>query len=1276
MWLLRRDICYTLVFWGLLLSPARCQAPAITGLSPYNVPTAGGEVVTFTGTNLVNVPWEISDECGTEWTDVTWVSSTELTAVSAEKIDQYGSGSGCNSRVSTNRTYGFSDITYSGTSISSISHLSFGYTLPNITGVVQDAKTGVYNITGTNFAAVADNIDFHYAGDSCDISVPYHCGVGVRLIQHSILQCSRDTNQKEKMLAGHLYDVDIAFPDVNGGIEKFSFVQPENNDALAGIPTSTTLFEGKSLTYTLTSVKPLAAIDPADPHQPTFRGIEVMVAATSDNPNYNCSVDHPMAYIEPPEPHPLPPTEVMITASGNNQIDEGTNAVVYSCTVTHTIMQAQDTSIVGKVQTLYISVLNDDPASMNLYTITPDSYLAPAATINYDDSYSVVFLPFYNLEGGTVAYGIKLETEPTAMVTVETVIVLKSNNGTQILDPPVLVADPPYLVFSPSNWSRHQRIMLHSIEDDVDHKLERFEVRHQIVSDDTVFRNKTNEAVLVVVDAADDDAAGIQLENPGALLSLIKGGVGKTIKITGLTSQPVQDVQVYVDIADGNVTSDIGNNPIPIVKEEWNTTVREVTFTALAGVTYESIDVKLRTVSDDLNYNKTDMLVLNVEAFPNVEPKTVIEQGPAKVIAMQKTIHFKFYSPDSAVNGFQWKFDTDDSYTSVPSCSLQNCSLIISETLAYDSYRLEVKAVTGGGLEDSTPASHSWTIAHCNGFSAAGKTQYAKIESDGALKCIECPHNIGADCTMLDDDWNDVIAVKGWWTSGTRDDTFYKCPLDNSNACLGGVHGASSSNSSTKSRCALGYNATVCAVCADGYYLSSDVCVECPPTRANATLQVSLWFTAYIGGFVAILLYQMRVKTTEHYWAVMKDEAAHKKRKKKLDRKTVKKIRVFVRFAMTTIKTFVTYLQILSVSHTVFDIPWSPAFLEFLRRLMIIQFDMLSISGMACVRPFTFYDSHKVMMFAPIVFAILVFIIFEIGLWRHKRHYGDRFTEGMRTSYGNHVIQFAMWITIILYPAISGRAIQYFNCSEKIDEKYYLVSDYRERCFEGEWMENLFFGVFGVVLYPLGIPAFFGWSLWSRRHRLDETDVAHRYGFLYEMYRRENYWWDVYEMLQKLFLTGAIVLIFPKQELQVVIAVLADLCFLMNLLIQKPHVAGPTRNLAMMGNMAITLTMYCGLVLRSVEGTTAYQSLFDVVLILMNGAVAVYAGYHVAPCRVCLIKSKAKHDEEKTERKSVVGGESDVDKKSFVVKTLAGKRLTEVVPARENVTVPKKHEFV
>ena len=339
----------------------------------------------------------------------------------------------------------------------------------------------------------------------------------------------------------------------------------------------------------------------------------------------------------------------------------------------------------------------------------------------------------------------------------------------------------------------------------------------------------------------------------------------------------------------------------------------------------------------------------------------------------------------------------------------------------------------------------------------------------------------------------------------------------------------------------------------------------------------------------------------------------------------------------------------------------------------MVHLDLFAMSGLSCVQKFSFYDDHKAMMLAPIAMALLVFAVYKIGLWRHKIHYGRRFTKGMETSYGNHVIQFAMWITIILYPTISSRAIEYFNCSKKIDGRQYLMRDFNEVCYEGKWNENFVYGVLGLSLYSLGIPAFFGWSLWSRRHRLDETDVAHRYGFLYEMYRRETYWWDVYEMMQKLFLTGVIVLIFPKSDLQVAIAVLADLCFLVNLLIQRPHVAGPTRNLATMANVAVTMSMYCGLLLNSVPGVSENQGVvlvIDGLLIAMNGAVAVYAGYLVAPCRLCLIKSRAKQ-EKKTKRKSLLDGKSDAEKESYILRNLSGNRLTAVIPAHD-FSVPSK----
>ena len=49
-----------------------------------------------------------------------------------------------------------------------------------------------------------------------------------------------------------------------------------------------------------------------------------------------------------------------------------------------------------------------------------------------------------------------------------------------------------------------------------------------------------------------------------------------------------------------------------------------------------------------------------------------------------------------------------------------------------------------------------------------------------------CPHVLGANCRETDARWEHVYANVGWWTSGSRDDTYYMCPLKSS--CIGGSY--------------------------------------------------------------------------------------------------------------------------------------------------------------------------------------------------------------------------------------------------------------------------------------------------------------------------------------------------------------------------------------------------------------------------------------------------------------------------------------------------------
>ena len=123
----------------------------------------------------------------------------------------------------------------------------------------------------------------------------------------------------------------------------------------------------------------------------------------------------------------------------------------------------------------------------------------------------------------------------------------------------------------------------------------------------------------------------------------------------------------------------------------------------------------------------------------------------------------------------------------------------------------------------------------------------------------------------------------------------------------------------------------------------------------------------------------------------------------------------------------------------------------------------------------------------------------------YRKKLGNRFTKAMRTTFTNRAIQFTMWIILLIYPPISRRAIEYFNCSGPIDGTNYMTKDFRITCFEGKWSTYLPFGILAVAVYPLGIPAYFAHGLYKRRKHLDDRNVLNRFGFLYAIYRRETY---------------------------------------------------------------------------------------------------------------------------------------------------------------------------
>jgi hypothetical protein len=1031
---------------------------------------------------------------------------------------------------------------------------------------------------------------------------------------------------------------------------------------LKNLPVGTqTVFETKNFSYEIgLTLKPVNLVT-------------VDLSAVSSTSEFSCTVSPSSLAFPVPDGNEVPKQQIVVRTSGND-VDEGTEAVLYSCTIHHTVASADTRYSIGE-RTVNVNILNEDSADVKLWTINPED------SSKYD--YDVKFLPFSILEGGSDYYGIGVESEPKRPVVITPVVTLQSSDA--VVAPPNVTVHPTSVVFNANNWKVQQQITLQSHQDDIDHNVLKFRVLHEISSEDSVFLNKaTRQDILTMVSAQDDDTAGL-ICTPGT--GELNVNEGSSIDVLMLALETLPRFPVFVNATLKGVPLEVTlktSPPVQINPASWRA-IDGVKFTVNTVpadyANYNTMKVELQCRSEDPAYNGLiKSFDLNVVDLDGQEPSTSIIQRPPAVSAQQSAI-FGVQSLDAGVSKFMWRINSD-AFTDHSCANMTSCSLDVP-FIPYGKHRFEAKAAivasTGYTYIDSTPAVYEWEISHCNDplvLDGAETDTYAEIDKKGALQCHACPHSVGANCKHGDIQWDGIYANPGWWTDGTDKDTYYKCPFKGSclggkmqNSTLGNNSAPLASKHATKSRCEVGFTGVVCALCEKNYFMLANKCLECLPADGGAETVVAVTFAVAVLVFIAALLKALEVRDAKGNWKHLKrvtlDNNTPDKREEggNFDSVGVGSSAGVMKSSASgrqsgpragnTCKTFIGFVQVSVVSESAFKIPWPHAFLSFLSFLSPFEFDFMSISGLGCLVEYNFFDSFTAMIVMPMVVLGLVIVTYFIGIARLRAKYKGKFTRAMRESYKNKAIQFTLWMILLMYPPISRRVLEYFGCSDSIDGVNYLTKDYRLECFNGTWNQWLPLAFLAVIVYPFGMPTLFSFKLWQNRSRLGSPRVSNRYGFLYEQYRPEVYWWDIFELLRKLFLTGIIVLIAPGQVFQVIVVAMANLAFLVILLTERPHLEGPERNLAALSYIAISFTMFMGLILKSVESAQNHETFFDVVLISINATVILYTIYVLAvPVILSYRASKGKKGKGATK---VGVAKTGNQKKRDTVDTLFGK---------------------
>jgi hypothetical protein len=191
----------------------------------------------------------------------------------------------------------------------------------------------------------------------------------------------------------------------------------------------------------------------------------------------------------------------------------------------------------------------------------------------------------------------------------------------------------------------------------------------------------------------------------------------------------------------------------------------------------------------------------------------------------------------------------------------------------------------------------------------------------------------------------------------------------------------------------------------------------------------------------------------------------------------------------------------------------------------------------------------------------------------------------------------------------------------------------RLQCFTHEWYGYaLYAGIMGV-LYVVGLPLSIAVILVKRRRTLfgdGSAETRRVWGFLYEAYGPVAWWWEVEELLRKLFLTAFVVLMDPGSPLQVTLAVLFSGWAHVLHAVYKPWrvSAKASENVTYLvqhGSLFVTSCVFLMGLLFKVEGVLStspvYEALSVVMLLLCIGFVAwwsyeMFSGVAAKRCRL------------------------------------------------------------
>ena len=144
-----------------------------------------------------------------------------------------------------------------------------------------------------------------------------------------------------------------------------------------------------------------------------------------------------------------------------------------------------------------------------------------------------------------------------------------------------------------------------------------------------------------------------------------------------------------------------------------------------------------------------------------------------------------------------------------------------------------------------------------------------------------------------------------------------------------------------------------------------------------------------------------------------------------------------------------------------------------------------------------------------------------------------------------------IWVWLLLYPSVTRKALQTFDCIELLGVTY-LRADPAIQCSGDDWWFMAVLASVGVFVTCIVAPIALVRQT-SRKHASSERVQRSRVALLTNTYRDKYHYWEAVDLTRKLLLTSVVLLVGPDSVLQLWFVTTTGLVFLVLFLALSPH---------------------------------------------------------------------------------------------------------------------------